>query len=958
MPSAPYTATYIKFNVTGVDTAHFSFDTSGSPGTKVQLEQFQLLNGNNILNLRPTHATALCNGTEFNSSQTAPHAINGVLTNGNKWGTTNIISGVPTLISNTNPIYLLITAATPVTFDQYQFITADDNPIRDPVTWTVSISDDGITYTIIDTQTDYPTTFARNAFVGPFLPPLATTTTLTSSHNGSVFGQSVIFGASVLGITDGSGTPSGAATFVINGTSHIVGMVSGQAFFSINSLSVGDHTITVNYSGSTHFQASSSSLTQTVALSSTTTTITSDVNPSVFDQSVTLTALVASVSPGSGIPTGTATFIIDGNPSSPINIVSGQAQLLTSALSIGSHTIIVNYGGDSDFQVSSGSLTQVVDRSSTTTTITSDVNPSTFDQLVTLTALVAAVSPGSGTPTGTATFIIDGNSSVVTLSSGQAILTTSALSIGSHTITVNYDGDSDFQVSSDSLTQVVTLPTTTTTITSDENPSVYGQTVTLTALVVACILGTGTPTGTATFVIDGNSSSPINIVSGQAILSASVLSIGSHTIVVNYSGDTAFQASSDSLVQIVNQSSTTTSLVSSGNPFTTQQRIQFTATIAPVLPGVGIPTGTVTFNFGDGSVTASVNLSSAIASIYHSYSTAGTYGVTSQYSGDTNFITSSSSLSQVIRQPFSGSITTGNYQQTIVRTNFSPLQVRILDINGQVVPGEPCTFTAPVNGASATFSNGSNFATYITNSNGMATSSTLLANRLGGTFEVIMLTADPVEVVFDLMNELVPCIASDSQILMANGDWKSIQLIERGDFVAGDSSLKLIYQVARLNSKAITEQCPWDLVIFQPSSLAVDCPRQKLIITGNHALIYDGARRPAKCFAEFPNVTRYYEGKIISDKYCESILRENTQIPDIYLLNDLLPLDHNVYDLQFETTGTYVVEGVIVQSRCPKSNLTPLPKELYFDQSLYSSEVMIDNPDQILPLDLTLLVAK
>ena len=49
----------------------------------------------------------------------------------------------------------------------------------------------------------------------------------------------------------------------------------------------------------------------------------------------------------------------------------------------------------------------------------------------------------------------------------------------------------------------VSSPVTTTVLTSDSNPSVYGQPVTFTATVMAAMLGSGTPTGTVTFTIDG-----------------------------------------------------------------------------------------------------------------------------------------------------------------------------------------------------------------------------------------------------------------------------------------------------------------------------------------------------------------------------------------------------------------------------------------------------------------------
>jgi Bacterial Ig-like domain (group 3) len=102
-------------------------------------------------------------------------------------------------------------------------------------------------------------------------------------------------------------------------------------------------------------------------------------------------------------------------------------------------------------------LTQTVKQASTTTSVVSSANPSVAGQAVTFTATVSPVSPGSGTPTGTATFM-DGSTTLGTavLSGGTASFTTSALAVGTHSIKVVYSGDANFKTSTSSvLSQVV-----------------------------------------------------------------------------------------------------------------------------------------------------------------------------------------------------------------------------------------------------------------------------------------------------------------------------------------------------------------------------------------------------------------------------------------------------------------------------------------------------------------------
>jgi hypothetical protein len=88
----------------------------------------------------------------------------------------------------------------------------------------------------------------------------------------------------------------------------------------------------------------------------TSTTVTSSANPSILGQSVTLTATVSG-----GTATGTVQFQIDAsNFGSPISLSGGSASIST-ALSVGPHTITAIYGGDAIFLGSTGNLTQNVD---------------------------------------------------------------------------------------------------------------------------------------------------------------------------------------------------------------------------------------------------------------------------------------------------------------------------------------------------------------------------------------------------------------------------------------------------------------------------------------------------------------------------------------------------------------------------------------------------------------------
>jgi autotransporter-associated beta strand protein len=482
----------------------------------------------------------------------------------------------------------------------------------------------------------------------------ATTTSLTSSANPSVFGQSVTLTATVTSATPGAGTPTQTVTFQEGQTTLGSSTLdsTGRATFVLANLSVGAHTLTAVYNGDTNFRASTSTpATQTVNQAATTTTLTASAGGTVFGQPVTLTATVNVTPPGStsaGTPGGTVIFR-DGTTtlgSTALN-ASRQAALTTTALTAGSHTITAVYTGDTNFSGSTSSaVTQTVGQASTTTIVTSSLNPSVFGQSVTFTASVGAVAPGSGTPTGTVTFM-DGTTALgtpVTLTNGQATFMTATLSSATHPITAVYSGDSNFAAStSPALTQSVSQVATTTTLTSSANPAAFGQSVTFTATVAAVAPGQGTPTGTVTFREGTTTLGTGTLANGSATLTTTSLAAGSHTVTANYASDGNFASSTSAAVtQTINKSATTTTLTFSPSNPTQGQQVTFTATVAATAPGGGTPTGTVTFNEGSTALgTATLN-ATGVATFNTSTLSAGTHSITAAYGGDNNFNASTS----------------------------------------------------------------------------------------------------------------------------------------------------------------------------------------------------------------------------------------------------------------------------------------------------------------------------
>jgi autotransporter-associated beta strand protein len=251
-----------------------------------------------------------------------------------------------------------------------------------------------------------------------------------------------------------------------------------------------------------------------------------------------------------------------------------------------------------------------------------------------------------------------------------------------------------------SVELVVVATTATLTVTASPTTAVIGQQVTLTATVTAPAGSPATPTGTITFRdgVNGPSLgtvalSPTGAGTADAILKLTTLSLGSHTIQADYSGDSVFGAKTafTTVDVTVGQGSTTTTLQAVPSTTTAGNTSALTATVAVVAPAVGTPTGTVTFTdvfTPAGSTTANpavlvgtAPVANGVASLPTGPLAAGSHVFTAAYSGDTNFKTSSGNATVTV-----------NASNTTTTLNVVPTTLTV---------GTQVTMSAGVTGSSA-----------------------------------------------------------------------------------------------------------------------------------------------------------------------------------------------------------------------------------------------------------------
>ena len=207
--------------------------------------------------------------------------------------------------------------------------------------------------------------------------------------------------------------------------------------------------------------------------------------------------------------------------------------------------------GGNGSQVHHAVLTYSGGSTSTSTTVSSSPTSSVYGQSVTFTATVEAGSQNVSNGTVTFTYGSTTLCSAVSLSNGTATCATSALPLGSDSVTATYSGSqgrSNYAGSSGSTTESVSQDSTITTLSASPSSSLAGNPVTFTAYVSPSSPGAGTPTGTVTYEYGATVLCTETLSSGQVPgCTTSSLPTGVDTVTASYSGDGNFVTSSGSV---------------------------------------------------------------------------------------------------------------------------------------------------------------------------------------------------------------------------------------------------------------------------------------------------------------------------------------------------------------------------------------------------------------------------
>ena len=234
----------------------------------------------------------------------------------------------------------------------------------------------------------------------------------------------------------------------------------------------------------------------------------------------------------------------------------------TSATSLGSippvhpgtYTVVASFPGSADYAMTQSlPKTFTIDKAASRVALVPSVEASVFGQTVTLSA-----GPffGAAVPGGSVTFY-DGSTALGTAAvnaSGKAVLTTAALSVGTHSLTAAYGGDADFAAGVSGASALSVAQAATEVVLVPE--PVFKNRRNLVALRLKAVVqptgpGNGVPSGIVTFEIQKKVGrrltekvlGTVALGGGSATLSVKPTSMLDHPITILYGGDSDFTPS-------------------------------------------------------------------------------------------------------------------------------------------------------------------------------------------------------------------------------------------------------------------------------------------------------------------------------------------------------------------------------------------------------------------------------
>ncbi len=328
---------------------------------------------------------------------------------------------------------------------------------------------------------------------------------------------------------------------------------------------------------------------------------------------------------GAALPTLTAAYsgFVNGDTSSSLTTQPTLSTTATAASHVAGNPYAINVGGaaDSDYAISyvAGTLT---------------VTPAPL----TITASNQTKVYGAALPTLTAAysgFVNGDTSSSFTTKPTLSTTATAASSVSGSPYAITASGALDTDYSISYVAGTLTVTPAALTITANSQTKVYGQ---------------ANPALTVSFsgLVNGDTSASLTTQPAVSTTATTSSAVGTYAINVSGAADPNYTISYVAATLTINKDATSTSATASTTSGSMGQSLTITATVTASAPGSGTPTGTALFvDATTGDQLGDVALASGVATLSTTALAPGSHSITVTYSGDTNFLTSSTTTSTI-----------------------------------------------------------------------------------------------------------------------------------------------------------------------------------------------------------------------------------------------------------------------------------------------------------------------
>ena len=537
------------------------------------------------------------------------------------------------------------------------------------------------------------------------VPKLASATSMSSGAISAQHGNPVPISVAVTP-KSGTGTPSGSFALMTDRFGSVLGGTLSNGSFSgnVSGLPGGQYNLKANYGGDAMFSSSSSgSVAVNITPENSTVKVTAlDLNlvggifpvsgSVLYSQPTGLDIQVAGAS-GEGAPTGTVTVADGATTLATVPLAETGHTFVevdnlpaSTGMLVGKHAFTVAYSGDNSFNPATSATVKVsvIKAPAITHIVPVPGRTVTAGAPETLVLVVdgrgfAGFPAGVENPTGVVQVFDNGKAisgRIPVVFEGpagpgvsQAMLTVPSFSPGAHELLLHYSGDKNYSPArsfplADALDLKVNpvqgaIPQITL---QQSSPTVtLGQTVNYVAMVRPATTGGAMPTGNVSLVglngavLDG----PVALTNGNATLSLSFAAVAQFEVAASYSGDNKYSPFSSSIITTqVNRGTPTVTLTAASPVVAANTQTSLTVNVvgAPNDPIISLnpdarPSGTVQFfdsvnggavqPLGSAEFLTAGNGGNAIYTL-PAVLPSGTNAITVQYSGDRNWVPTTS----------------------------------------------------------------------------------------------------------------------------------------------------------------------------------------------------------------------------------------------------------------------------------------------------------------------------